>query len=191
MAPESAAAAAGELRRLGTELDRAAEGITRRLRRPARAARSTPAAEAASPGGNQSNRIESRGGGRAPNSSPAPNSSTNPDLGSSNRKRIEGGRGGGIRGWDLRRGSGESFLFGGFLAPRTLRKSARTRACARTRSRTNGDSKSYAAGGAERGKTKTKARGKGGEQPRPQAPREFFCAREGYGGDGKRGTRRE
>jgi len=173
-------AAAGELRWLGTELDRAAEGITRRLRRPARAAGSTPGGGSSKP---RWEPIESRGGGRpnwARNSSPAPNSSTNPDLGSSNRKLIEGGRAGGIRGWDLRRGSGESFLIGGFLAPQLFEN---RRACVRLHaiSRARTDERTETPKATPRGEPKGGRRRREEREGsrRASTQREFLCAREG------------
>lgn len=76
------------------------------------------AAEAANPDRNEPKRIEpnrAREVELREGQLGAPNSSTNPDLGCTKRTRIEAvvvaGAG------DLRAGSGESFLIGGFLAP--------------------------------------------------------------------------
>jgi hypothetical protein len=183
----AAAAAAGE------RIRSTCGGYHRRLRCPARAARSTPGGGSSKPRSEKSNRIESHGGGRAelgteqlPRTEFQHQSRPRQQQPEANRGRSWlGDQGMGFEAWE--RGI---FPNRGIPCPPTLRKSsrARVRLHAISRARTNGGSKSYAAGGAERGKTKTRG-GKRGEQPRQHAGNSSAHAK-GWRGGKERDARR-
>jgi hypothetical protein len=131
----AAAAAAGE------RIRSTCGGYHRRLRCPARAARSTPGGGSSKPRSEKSNRIESRGGGRAELGTEQLPRTEFQHQSRPRRQQPEANRG---RSWLGDTGMGfeawERGIFPnrGIPCPPTLRKSSRARACACTRSHAHG-----------------------------------------------------